>query len=162
MERVQIIRNISLDYLLYMCCFLTWCTDVMLSPSEIIVFEKTEIKMMPFNLLNKQDWNERRPERKVQNLSKESLNMDLLLPCFMELMNAKPETNIEYFLYSLRNLFTLMESVQVGLSEETWSMIFKGVILPMLDDFIYYSENPFPKLCASETKTFILTIIQFL
>jgi len=67
--------------------------------------------------------------------------MDLLLPCFMELMNAKPETNIEYFLYSLRNLFTLLESVQLALSNETWSMIFKGVILPMLDDFIYYSEN---------------------
>ena len=57
-------------------------------------------------------------------------------------MNFKPDQNIEIFLAAQRSLLTLIECVQLGLSVETWKMLFNGVILPMLDDFIFYSENP--------------------
>lgn len=29
----------------------------------------------------------------------------------------------------------------MGLTIETWKMLFNGVILPVIDDFVYYTEN---------------------
>lgn len=71
------IRSSSLDCLLSLCCFLTWCADVKLCNSDIIIFEENELKIRNFHLLNRDDWQERRPERKLQQLTQESLNLDL-------------------------------------------------------------------------------------
>ena len=59
--------------------------------------------MEDFKLMNKDDWNDTKPERKVQNLSIESLNMDILLPCFMDLVSVKPTSDINFFLTSIKN-----------------------------------------------------------